>query len=105
MQYEQAIGMQLRSKPTRTIQPRKLQDPQKGAPTHLSHPNNAATPTKAARSSDRISLPFPGAVKLRNVERICEAIGIAGCRAEGNNGVSSAADIVAAIASLNEVKR
>jgi hypothetical protein len=61
--------------------------------THFSHPNTAATPTKAARSSGLISFPFPGAVNVRRVDKILEAIGIAGCVADGKRGMSSEADI------------
>jgi len=46
--------------------------------TYFSHPSTAATPTSAARSSGLISFPFPGAVNVRNVDKILEAIGIAG---------------------------
>jgi hypothetical protein len=61
--------------------------------THFSHPSTAATPTNAARSSGLISFPFPGAVNVRNVDRIRDAIGIAGCVADGKRGISSELDI------------
>jgi hypothetical protein len=61
--------------------------------THFSHPSKAAMPTKAARSSERRSFPFPGAVRLRSVDRIAAAMGMAGWVAEGKRGRSSAVDM------------
>lgn len=61
--------------------------------THLSHPKTALTPTSAALSSGFISFPFPGAVNVRRVERIRDAIGIAGWVADGNRGISSLVDM------------
>jgi hypothetical protein len=61
--------------------------------THLSHPKTALTPTSAALSSGFISFPFPGAVNVLRVERIRDAIGIAGWVADGNRGISSFVDI------------
>jgi hypothetical protein len=54
----------------------------------------AATPTRAARSSGFRSLPLPGAVRLRRVDRICEEIGSAGCVAEGKRASSSFVDMM-----------
>lgn len=61
--------------------------------THFSQPNRAATPTRAARSSALRLFPFPGAVIVRKVDRICEANGRAGCRAEGKRAKSSFDDM------------
>jgi len=65
--------------------------------TYFSHPSTAATPTKAALSSGLISFPFPGAVNVLRVESIRDAIGIAGCVADGNRGMSSELDMVIVI--------
>ena len=62
--------------------------------TYFSQPSTAATPTSAARSSGLISFPFPGAVNVRNVDKILEAIGIAGCVADGKRGISSEVDML-----------
>jgi hypothetical protein len=64
--------------------------------TDLSHPIRAATPTRAARSSGLKSLPLPGPVRFRNVDRIWVEMGNAGCVAEGNSGRSSFEVIVGA---------
>jgi hypothetical protein len=72
---------------------RRIDRPRQQEYTHFSHPSTAATPTKAARSSGLISFPFPGAVKVRRVDKILEAIGIAGCVADGKRGISSELDI------------
>jgi hypothetical protein len=39
--------------------------------------------------SGLISFPFPGAVNVRSVDKILEAIGIAGWVADGKRGMSS----------------
>ena len=62
--------------------------------THFSQPSTAATPTNAALSSGLISFPFPGAVNVRKVDKIREAIGIAGCVADGKRGISSEVDML-----------
>ena len=64
-----------------------------GKGAYFSQPNSAATPTSAVRSSDRRSLPLPGAVRVRSVARYCVAYGKAGCRAEGKSGTSSEDDM------------
>jgi hypothetical protein len=71
----------------------RIDPPRKQEETYFSHPSTAATPTSAALSSGLISFPFPGAVNVRNVDKIREAIGIAGCVADGKRGISSELDI------------
>ena len=61
--------------------------------TYFSQPSRALMPTRAARSSGLRSFPLPDAVRCRRVERICEAMGRAGCVAEGKSGISSAVDM------------
>ena len=53
---------------------------------YFSHPNKADIPTSAALSSGFKSLPFPGPVRLRSVDSILAAIGMAGWVADGNRG-------------------
>jgi len=65
--------------------------------TYFSHPSTAATPTNAALSSGLISFPFPGAVNVLRVESIRDAMGIAGCVADGNSGMSSELDMAIVI--------
>jgi len=64
---------------------------------YFSHPSTAATPTNAALSSGLISFPFPGAVNVLRVESIRDAMGIAGCVADGNSGMSSELDMAIVI--------
>jgi hypothetical protein len=61
--------------------------------TDRSQPRSAEMPTRAARSSGFRSLPFPGAVRWRRVNRIWEAMGMAGWVAEGKRGMSSEVDM------------